>query len=73
MPITMIAAGIARVHQKSGEFLLKVELSELVVVFICLGLRFLDLFGGEVTRPTEVGQQPWFRWLPSQLLTGASA
>ena len=35
MPIPMIATGITRVHQKSSEFLLKVELSKLVVVFIC--------------------------------------
>ena len=35
MPIPMIATGIRRVNQKSGEFLLKVELSKLVVVFIC--------------------------------------
>jgi hypothetical protein len=35
MQIPMIATGITRVHQKSGEFLLKVELSKLVVVFIC--------------------------------------
>jgi len=34
MPIPTIATGIASVHQKSGEFLLKVELSRLVVVFI---------------------------------------
>ena len=35
MPIPMIATGITRVHQKSSEFLLKVELSKLVVAFIC--------------------------------------
>ena len=35
MPIPMIPTGITRVHQKSSEFLLKVELSKLVVVFIC--------------------------------------
>ena len=35
MPIPMIATGITRVHQKSSEFLLDVELSKLVVVFIC--------------------------------------
>src|SRR6516164_2200669 len=40
MPIPMIATGGTRVHQKSSEFLLKVELSKvelskLVVVFIC--------------------------------------
>ena len=31
MPIPMIPTGITRVHQKSSEFLLKVELSKLVV------------------------------------------
>src|SRR6516164_788807 len=36
MPIPMIPIGITRVHQKSSEFLLKVELSELVVVFMLL-------------------------------------
>jgi hypothetical protein len=35
MPIAMIATGIMRVHQKSSEFLLKVELSKFVVVSIC--------------------------------------
>src|SRR5215467_3364019 len=35
MPIPMIATGITRVHQKSGEFLLKGELSKLGVAFIC--------------------------------------
>ena len=34
MPIPIIAAGIKKVHQKSSEFLLKFELSKLVVVFI---------------------------------------
>ena len=38
MPIPMIATGITRVHQKSSEFLRKVELSTLVVVFICFFL-----------------------------------
>ena len=36
MQITIMATGITRVHQKSREFLLKVELSKLVVVFISL-------------------------------------
>jgi hypothetical protein len=40
MPSPIIATGIRRVHQNSGEFLLKVEPSKLVVVFIC-SLRFL--------------------------------
>jgi len=35
MPIPMIPIGITRVQQNSSEFLLKVELSKLVVVFIC--------------------------------------
>src|SRR5262245_29085680 len=34
-PIPMMPTGITRVHQKSSEFLLKLELSKLVVVFIC--------------------------------------
>jgi hypothetical protein len=36
MPIPMIPTGITRVHQKSREFVLKVELSDLVVVFMLL-------------------------------------
>src|SRR5262249_2854836 len=35
IPIPMMPTGITRVHQKSSEFLLRVELSKLVVVFIC--------------------------------------
>src|SRR5262249_7287613 len=35
MPIQMIPTGITRVHEKSGEFLRKVELSKLVVAFVC--------------------------------------
>src|SRR5215470_13255701 len=45
MPIPMIATDITRVHQKSSEFLLKVELSKLVVAFICF--FFLPVTGAE--------------------------
>src|SRR5262245_30335964 len=51
MPIPMIATGITRVHQKSSEFLLKVELLSLFVVFICfLSLRHLS---GRVPKHVE--------------------
>src|SRR5262245_49886967 len=41
-PIPMIPTGITRVHQKSSEFLLKVELSKLVVVFMSFSPRHLS-------------------------------
>src|SRR5215468_5842730 len=51
MPITMIPTGATRAHQKSSEFLLKVELSEvelstLVAAFTCFFLSPRHL-GGE--------------------------
>src|SRR6516225_6545527 len=56
MPIPMIPTGITRVHQKSSEFLLKVELSKLVVVFILL------LFMSEIVMGVSIS------WLHSYFL-----
>src|SRR5499425_2653064 len=57
MPITMIPTGATRAHQKSSEFLLKVErakveLSKLVVGFICFFLSPRH-FSGELVEGIE--------------------
>ena len=55
MPIPMIAAGITRVHQKSGEFFLKIELSKFVFMFIC---SFCFLSGKISSRFMLLRKQP---------------
>src|SRR5882757_8439243 len=57
MPISTIATGITRVNQKSGEFFFKVELSKLVVVFICLSCQLIEEFNTFVVQP--VLEEPW--------------
>jgi hypothetical protein len=57
MPISMIATGITRVNQKSGEFFFKVELSKLVVVFICFSCQLIEEFNTFFVQP--VLEEPW--------------